>query len=263
LVEGALRDAARGSATGAARQRSGPPPPAAQAPAQVQKPAVQEPAAEKRAANDSAAAMAKAAPQAADEAAKKKAETPAGEVAQLEGGRLREEKKSSESYSARSLQRKKPDEQQVAPAPPPEPAPPAAAAPASPPVAAMGSRDDAERDMAVEDHSSAKDEALAGNAQARQSMSTAKNEWPFGLAPGLDAAQACRSLTRVLGTSCRYVDGVAVVEPPRPVVIDRGELMDRKATRVTLFAPGGRLTKVALQVEGFTTEQILVAPPAP
>jgi hypothetical protein len=136
------------------------------------------------------------------------------------------------------------------------------AAPASPPVAAMGSRDDTESYKAGEDHAAAKGEAYAEQARARHSRRT-KADWPFGLAPGLDAAQACRSLQRAMGVPCLYVDGVAVVRPETAMVIDRGEFKDRKVTRVTLFAPGRRLEKIALQVEGFTTEQILVAPPSP
>jgi hypothetical protein len=97
-------------------------------------------------------------------------------------------------------------------------------------------------------------------AQPQDRARAASTAWPFGLTPGLDAAEACRRLESALKSACRFEGSQAVVAPKDVAVADRGEFAGRRITRVTLVAAGGRLVEIRLQVEGFTSEQILVAP---
>ena len=79
--------------------------------------------------------------------------------------------------------------------------------------------------------------------------------------PGLDAAEACRRITAALKVPCAFDADVATINLEEPAVIDRGELAGRNVTRAKLTLRDGLLARIALQVEGFTTDQVFVAPP--
>jgi hypothetical protein len=137
-------------------------------------------------------------------------------------------------------------------------APPPAAAPASPPLAALADRDDGRSAAMQRPEAGAR--IVKPDEPGQQRNQAASTAWPFGLAPGLDAAEACRRLESALESTCRFEGSEAVVSPKKLAVADRGEFVGRRITRVMLVATGGRLVEIRLQVEGFTTEQVLVAP---
>ncbi len=122
-------------------------------------------------------------------------------------------------------------------------------APASPPSAAAGA-------------AAARLGDTASSKKAELSAAAGPS-WPFGLEPRLDSAEACRRASAALKTECRFDADTAVMNPAQPVAADRGEFAGRKVSRLTLVSANGALSKIILQVEGYTTGQVLVAPPAP
>jgi hypothetical protein len=198
--------------------------------------------------------------------AKPKSEAATGTARLHEDRRRAESIAAGRAATAESVEKRTAEERQPKDAPAPVPAPPedsaiSGAAPAPPPAAGMASRDEARID---EDQAAAQSDVLARKApEAEQERPAPSHEWPFGLAPGLDQTEACRQIASALQATCRFHLGVAVVHLKEEAMVDRGEFAGRKVTRITLVARSGPLTSVGLQLEGFTTDQVLVAPPAP
>jgi hypothetical protein len=119
--------------------------------------------------------------------------------------------------------------------------------------------DDLARRRAEESDSAserAKPEAgtLAGSVPAQPAA------WPFRLEPGLEAEESCRRVAAMLKTSCNVSSDTATISLAKPQTISTGEFAGSKVSRVRLLFRNGKLWKISLLLEGYKTEQVLVAP---